>query len=285
MLQFLEVTPSAVEVVSKLDEIIHKLFELSLGAGKHILIASIVFIVGRFLVSLLNRLFNKMLERRKIEPAVKSFLRSAVNLLLTILLVVTVVSALGINTTSFAALLASAGVAVGMAFSGNLSNFAGGIIILIFKPYSVGDWIDAQGVQGTVKEIQIFHTLLLTADNKIIYVPNGSMSTGVITNYSQRDKRRVDWTISVDYGTNLAKVRSVLLTVIAKEARVLNEPAPFVAVKELAGSSVDFTVRVWTKTEDYWGVYHDVLSDIYTTFNAEGIDFPFPQQTIHMAKD
>ncbi len=285
MLAFLEVAPAAVEVVTKLDEIIRKLFELSLGAGKHIIIATLVFIVGRFLVGILNRLFNKMLERRKIDLTVKTFLRSLVNILLTVLLIITVVSALGINTTSFAALLASAGVAVGMALSGNLSNFAGGIIVLIFKPYAVGDWIETQDVQGTVKEIQIFHTLLTTADNKVIYVPNGSMSTSVITNYSKQDKRRVEWLIGVDYGSDIAKVRNTLLTILAKEARILAEPAPFVALKELADSSINFTVRVWAKKEDYWGVYHDVLSDIYTTFNAEGIDFPFPQQTIHIAKD
>ena len=223
------------------------------------------------------------MERRKIDATIQSFLRSFINILLTILLLISVVSALGVNTTSFAALLASAGVAVGMALSGNLQNLAGGLIILLFKPYKVGDYVDAQGVSGTVKEIQIFHTVLITPDNKIIYVPNGSLSSGSVTNYSLSQLRRVDWTVGVEYGTEIEKVRQTELDLIKKDGRILTEPAPFIALSALADSSVNITIRVWVKNEDYWGVFFDMNQNIYEVFNREGISFPFPQVTVHQA--
>ena len=194
--------------------------------------------------------------------------------------------ALGVQTASFAALLASAGVAIGMALSGNLSNFAGGLIILIFKPYKVGDFIEAQGLSGTVREIQIFHTVLTTTDNKVIYIPNGSLSSSAVVNYSYQEVRRVDWTFGVEYGTDYAKVKGVLEDILAKDERILQEPAaPFVAMSQLADSSVNYVVRVWVKSPDYWNVYYGITRTVYERFNAEGIGFPFPQLTIHQAKD
>ena len=213
---------------------------------------------------------------------------SLLNILLTVLLIISVIGALGVNTTSFAALLASAGVAVGMALSGNLQNFAGGIIILLFRPYRVGDWIEAQGVQGTVREIQIFHTIIATADNKLVYAPNGSMSTSVVVNYSREELRRVQWTVGIDYGEDVKRVRAVLLDYLNSLEQILKEPAdkaPFVGVDALADSSVNLTVRAWVKTEDYWTTYFDVQQGIYELFNREGINIPFPQQTVHLAKD
>lgn len=175
--------------VSKLMD---RLIDLSVGAGKHILLALVIFVVGRFLISLLNRLLGHALERRRVDPTIQSFLKSLVNILLIVLLIVSVIGALGISTTSFAALLASAGVAVGLALSGQLQNLAGGIIVLLFRPYKVGDWIEAQGVQGKVTAIQIFHTILVTNENKTIYIPNGVMSNGVITNHSQNKKQNAE---------------------------------------------------------------------------------------------
>ena len=206
--------------------------------------------------------------------------------LMMILLIVSVVGVLGVQTSSFAALLASAGVAVGMALSGNLSNFAGGLIILVFKPYKVGDFIEAQDVSGTVREIQIFHTVLVTTDNKVIYIPNGSMSSGVVINYSYQTVRRVEWTFGVEYGSDFAHVKRVLDEIIAKDGRILSEPAPpFIAMSQLADSSVNFVVRVWVKSGDYWDVFYDLNRIVYERFNAEGIGFPFPQLTVHQAKD
>lgn len=266
-----------------LEKVIQQIITFSVDAGKSILLAAVIFIAGRFLISVINRLVVQMMERRKIDATIQSFLRSFINILLTILLLISVVSALGVNTTSFAALLASAGVAIGMALSGNLQNLAGGLIILLFKPYKVGDYIDAQGVSGTVKEIQIFHTVLTTPDNNIIYVPNGSLSSGSVTNYSLSALRRVDWTIGVEYGTEIEKVRQTALDLIKKDSRILTDPAPFIALSALADSSVNITIRVWTKNEDYWGVFFDMNQNIYEVFNKEGIAFPFPQVTVHQA--
>ena len=267
------------------DKLLEKLLDLSITVGKHILAAAVVFFLGRIVVRFLNNLFAKMLSRRKIDVGVQSFLRSAVNILLTVLLVVSVIGALGISTTSFAALLASAGVAIGMALSGNLQNFAGGLIILLFKPYKVGDWIEAQGVQGRVTEIQIFHTILTMVDNKVVYIPNGSMSTAVVINYTRNETRRVEWTIGVDYGEDVERVRAAIRGVVDADARILADPAPFVAVGALADSSVNIVVRVWTRQEDYWAVFHETYQKIYAEFNRQGIDFPFPQQTVHVVRD
>ena len=281
MIQILQVAKDTTnvtkEVVSAIasghtDLIIEKLIDMCISAGKNILIAIIVYIVGRFLISLIQRVMGNMLSRRKVEISIQTFLKSLVSILLNVLLIVSVVGALGINTTSFAALLASAGVAIGMALSGNLQNFAGGLIILFFKPYKVGDWIEAQNVSGSVTAIQIMHTLVTTADNKVVYIPNGAMSSGVITNYSRLDTRRVEWIVGVDYGED-----------IDKDNRILKEPAPVIALHALDSSSVNVTIRAWVANGDYWNVYFEMNKNIYDEFNRQGIDFPFPQMTIHQA--
>ena len=293
----MNITLQAEEVVSKtsdmmkavtegnFDTMIKQLISLALDAGKSILLATLIYVVGKFIINLINNLFRQMLERRKVDETIKSFLKSFVNILLTILLVITVVSALGVNTTSFAALLASMGVAAGMALSGNLQNLAGGIVILLFKPFKVGDVIEAQGVSGSVKEIQIIHTVLLTPDNKEIYLPNGSLSSGNILNYSKMDNRRVDLTISVEYGTEVACVEDALKYITDKDNRILRDPKPFYAVSQLAESSVDFTLRVWVNGADYWNVYFDLNKTVYEEFNRRGIGFPFPQIQVHTSKD
>lgn len=273
------------EVTTNLDIILRKLFELGVTAGKHLLVAALVFVVGRLIIGIINKLVAKLLSRRHIDASVQSFLRSLVKIMLTVLLIISVIGALGINTTSFAALLASAGVAIGMALSGNLQNFAGGLVILLFKPYRVGDWIEVQGVQGKVQEIQIFHTLLLQADNKVVFIPNGSMSTAVVVNYTRTDTRRVEWTVGIDYGESVDKAKDVILNTIKADQRIQTDPEPAVLVSALADSSVNLTVRVWVKNDDYWPVFHDIYNQIYDQFNAAGISIPFPQQTVHIVKD
>lgn len=264
-----------------IKELIDKGIDLGVEAGKSIVIAVIIYFVGKALISLLNRMLRGVMERRKVDPAIQSFLGSLVNILLMILLVVSVVSALGVNTTSFAALLASAGVAVGMALSGNLQNLAGGIVILLFRPFRVGDYIEAQGTGGTVGEIQIFHTILTTPDNKKIYLPNGALSSGNITNYSKEPLRRVDFTVAVEYGEDIDKVRKALKDILDKDDRILQEPAPVIVLGALADSSVNMTVRVWVKSENYWDVFFRTNETIYNEFNRLGINFPYPQLTIH----
>lgn len=278
-------TPEIPKSLSQLDIVIQNLIDSGISAGKHIIAAVVIFIVGRFLIKLINRLVASILQRRHIEISVQTFLSSLVNIILTILLIITVIGALGVNTTSFAALIASTGVAIGMALSGNLQNFAGGLIILLFKPYRVGDFIDVCGVQGTVSAVQIFHTILLTPDNKAVYLPNGSTSSSTITNYSREDKRRIEWTFGIDYGEDVNRARTAILSVITADARILPDPAPFVAVGGLSDSSVDIIVRVWVPTEEYWNVYFDMHQRVYETFNEQKINFPYPQQTVHLVQD
>ena len=276
---------TAIDLSHGLEGILNSLMTQGAALGWTLIKAFLVFIVGRLLINLVNKLIKRVLLKRDIDPSVKTFVGSLVNVVLTILLIISVVGALGVQTTSFAALLASAGVAVGMALSGNLANFAGGLIVLLFRPFKVGDWIESQGVSGTVREIQIFHTILTTADNKVIYIPNGALSSGTVTNYSREDTRRVDWVIGVEYGENYDKVESTVRRIISEDSRILNTPEPFVALHALDASSVNVVIRVWVKSGDYWGVYFDMNKKIYSVFNEEGIDFPFPQLTVHQAKD
>ena len=267
------------------EQLLSKLLDWGIEVGKDLLGAIIIYIVGRFIIKQVGRLLSRILEKRKLEISVQTFLKSLLSILLNLILAFAIISKLGVETTSFAAILASAGVAIGMALSGNLSNFAGGLIILVFKPFKVGDYIDGQGASGTVKEIQIFHTILATVDNRIIYVPNGALSSNAITNYSKQDMRRAEWVFGVEYGEDYEKVKAVLERIIAADERILTTPVPFIGLGALSASSVDIKVRVWTKTENYWDVYFDMNKIVYDTFNKEGIGFPFPQLTVHQAKD
>ena len=275
---------SSSETSVQITNALEKLIDSGISLGERVLGALIIFIVGKFLVNWLNRLFARILEKRKVDPSIQSFLKSMVNILLLIMLILAVIGKLGIELTGFAALLASAGVAIGMALSGNLQNFAGGLIILLFRPYKVGDYIDAStAASGTVKEIQIFHTILITPDNTMVYVPNGAMSSGVITNYSNLDTRRIEWNFGVDYGEDFEKVEKILRNIIKADQRILTAPAPFIELGELAASSVNIKVRVWVKSSDYWDVFFYMNQTVYATFNKEGINFPFPQLTVHQA--
>ena len=270
---------------ARVELILKRLFEEGSQLGITLVKALIVFLVGRILINMLNKLVRRILARRQIDPSIRTFASSLVNVVLTILLIVSVVGALGVQTTSFAALLASAGVAIGMALSGNLSNFAGGLVILLFKPYKVGDYIEAQGSGGVVREIQIFHTVLTTPDNKAVYIPNGSLSSGMVTNFSREQTRRVDWVFGVEYGSNFEQVKQCLLRILEADDRILKDPQPFIVLGALADSSVNLTVRVWVKSADYWDVYFQTIETVYTTFNKEGIGFPFPQLTVHSVQD
>lgn len=290
MLNYLQAAQAAAQVsegtwIKDLrEDIVAPLVKWCIDAGGNILGALIIYIVGRILIALIKKMVTRILTKRKVDAGIHSFIMSLLNILLTVLLIVAIVGKLGVDTTSFAALLASAGVAIGMALSGNLQNFAGGLIVLLFRPFKVGDWIEAQGVSGSVREIQIFHTILQTADNKVIYVPNGALSSGTVVNYSREELRRVDWVFGVEYGSDYDHVAGVLNRLLAADKRILTEPAPFVALNALADSSVNVVVRAWVKSSDYWGVYFDMNKTVYEVFSQEGIEFPFPQVTIHQAK-
>ena len=235
---------------------LEKLVDFGMDAGKDIFVAILIYSVGRFIIKQISVLIAKVLEKRKIETSVQTFLKSLVKILLNMVLAFAIISKLGVETTSFAALLASAGVAVGMALSGNLSNFAGGLIILVFKPFKVGDYIDGPGVSGTIKEIQIFHTILSTLDNRMIYVPNGMLSGNAVINYSKQEMRRVEWVFGVEYGEDVQRVRTVLQRIIYADKRILDTPAPIIVLGSLSASSVDITVRVcyplWRRRLSSW---------------------------------
>ena len=266
------------------NDFIAKALNSGIELGGRILAALIIFIIGKFLINWANKLFATTLQKRNVDASIQSFLKSIVNITLLVMLFLAVIGKLGIELTSFAALLASVGVAVGMALSGNLSNFAGGVIILVFRPYKVGDYIEAStGASGTVTDIQIFHTVLTTPDNKIIFAPNGAMSSAVVTNYSRKETRRLDFTFGVEYGTDFQQARTILMEIINEDTRILKDPAPFVEVGALADSSVNITVRVWVNASDYWAVNFDMNKNVYATFNEKGISFPFPQLTVHQA--
>ncbi len=269
--------------VDRLQSSLDKAAEWGISIGGKILLAAIIYVVGRFLIQLLNKLVGRVLSRQRIDPGVQTFLRSLVNVTLTVLLLLTVVGTLGVNTTSFAALLASAGVAIGMALSGNLQNFAGGLVILFFKPYRVGDWIEAQDVQGEVKEIQIFHTVVTTADNRVVYMPNGGMSTAVVVNHSRNALRRYEVEVGIGYNVDVKRAMSVIEQTLKADSRILSAPAPYMFVSALADSSVNIKVRMWVKNEDYWPITYYTLGRIYDAFVANDIEVPFPQRVVHFA--
>ena len=265
-----------------LDVFVTKMIDLGLSVGSKILLAIVVFIVGRWIVRRLNKLLAKILEKRHVEASLSTFVKSLVNITLTLLLIIVVIGVLGIETSSFIALFASAGVAIGMALSGTLQNFAGGVMILLFKPFKVGDTIEAQGQTGTVREIQIFNTILATPDNKIIIIPNGGLSTGLMKNYSKEATRRVDWEFGIAYGDDYTKAKAVIARLLDADGRVLKDPAYFIALTSLGESSVNIVVRAWVNAGDYWGVYFDMNEKVYKTFAEENLNIPFPQLDVHL---
>lgn len=276
-----------VEEISKADfnELWSQLMSSALDLGLKILVALIIYWVGRSLINLLYKIVKKALKKRNVDPSVNSFLLSLVRVVMMFVLIITIIGVLGINTSSFVALFASAGVAVGMALSGTLQNFAGGVMILLFKPFKVGDWIDAAGVSGGVKEIQIFNTLLTTGDNKIIIVPNAKLSNDMVVNYSKGGTRRVDWTFTISYGDDYDKAKAVLTQFMSEDKRIKQDPAPFVALNNLADSAVEIVVRAWVDGGDYWDVYFGMNERVYKGFGKYGLSFPFPQMDVHITKE
>lgn len=267
------------------DVFLSKVIDLGTAFGSRIIGAIIILVAGRWIIRRLNRLITALLEKRHVEASLSSFIKSLTRITLNFLLIIILISKLGIETSSFIALFASAGVAIGMALSGTLQNFAGGVMILLFKPFKVGDVIEAQGQCGSVKEIQIFNTIISTPDNKIIIIPNGGLSTGITKNYSQEATRRVDWEFGIGYGDNYDKAKSVLEQLIADDQRILKDPAHFIALTSLGASSVNIVVRVWVNAPDYWGVFFDMNENVYKTFAKEGLNIPFPQMDVHLIQN
>jgi len=266
------------------DEVIILLKTTGLDFAINLATAIIIFVVGRIFVRLLTRGMRKVMEQRDVDKTLVSFVSNLVGMVLLIFVIIAAVNALGVQTTSFIAILGAAGLAIGLALQGSLSNFASGVLIVLFRPYKVGDWIEAAGISGSVEEVQILTTVLKTGDNKQVIVPNGQIMDSIITNYSANDRRRVDMTVGVSYDDNLDKVRKTLEELVSADDRILDDPACTIAVSELADSSVNFVLRPWTATADYWGVKFDLTEAIKKRFDEEGISFPFPQQDVHLYK-
>ena len=267
-----------------MNTIIPKLQELAVFYGIKIIIAVVIFIVGRWIAKALKNVIQKMMAKHNVETTIASFLCNMSYVVLMTIVIIAALNQFGIQTASLIAIVGAAGLAIGLALQGSLANFAAGFLMLVFRPFKTGDYIEGAGTQGTVEEIHIFTTQLKTPDNKTVIIPNAKLMGDNIINYSAKAKRRVDLVIGVSYSDNLQKVRQVLEDVLSKDNRVLKDPAPTIAVLELGDSSVNFAVRPWAKTDDYWNVYFDLTEDIKKRFDAESISIPFPQQDVHLYK-
>jgi len=266
------------EVSAISDQAMNYLIEF----GPNVVMALLTLFIGLWIIKLLGKGIERGMEAAKLEASLRKFLLSLSKIGLKILLFISVISMLGVEMTSFIALIGAAGLAVGLALQGSLGNFAGGVLILLFKPFKVGDFIDAQGYMGTVNAIQVFNTVLKTPDNKTIFIPNGNLSNGSLTNFSTENTRRVDWVFGIGYGDDLKKAKDILNELIKKDSRILNEPKSMVVVSELGDNSVNFTMRVWVNSSDYWGVFFDMQENVKLTFDAQGISIPFPQRDVHV---
>ncbi|MEA3243953.1 MAG: mechanosensitive ion channel [Pseudomonadota bacterium] len=274
-----EVIPTSVDQVSQLWTQVQDVVAVW---GLKVIAALAIFIIGRWIAMMVRRGVRSMMEKSGADPIIIGFVASIAYIGLLAFVVIAALGQLGIQTTSFIAILGAAGLAVGLALQGSLANFAAGFLMIIFRPFKVGDFIEGAGVAGVVEAIQIFTTTLKTGDNKTIIIPNAKLAGDNITNYSAKETRRVDMTVGVAYDADLSKVKNVLIDIIGKESRIHSDPAPQVAVAELADSSVNFVVRVWTNTADYWGVKFDITETIKNRFDEEGIGIPFPQHDIHI---
>lgn len=261
------------------------LTELATTYGIKIILSVVTLLIGLWIVGMVVKFMKSVLVRSEVDPSLQGFLTSLVNILLKVMVYITALSVLGIEMTSFVAILGAAGLAVGLALSGTLQNFAGGVMILFFKTFKVGDVIEAQGYTGSVKEIQIFATILTTPDNKTVIVPNGPLATGSLVNYSAQPTRRVDWTFGIAYGDSVDKAYEVLNALIAKDSRIKTDPAPFMALSALADSSVNIVVRVWVDSPDYWAVHFQMNEQVYKSFPEAGLSIPFPQRDVHIYQE
>jgi small conductance mechanosensitive channel len=270
---------------SKLPELLQdKGIDLGIDLGIKVATALAIFLLGKFVIRLLVGAISKMMSKQGVDKTLETFICNLVRTALMVVVVIAAIGALGVETTSFIAIFGAAGLAVGLALQGSLSNFASGVLIVLFRPYRVGDFVEAAGIAGSVEQVQILTTILKTGDNKQIIVPNSQIMDSIITNYSANDTRRVDMVVGVSYEDDLDKVRKTIEELLAADERVLDEPAPLIAVSELADSSVNFVVRPWVKSGDYWGVKFEMTEAIKKRFDKEGISFPYPQQDVHVYK-
>ncbi|SDS75428.1 small conductance mechanosensitive channel [Halopseudomonas xinjiangensis] len=273
------------DVIIQLEELQEAWLPLVLQYGSQALLALITLLVGWWVIGRITSAAQMLLERRTVDRTLHGFIGALIGVGLKVLLIVSVAGMIGVETTSFIALIGAAGLAVGLALQGSLANFAGGMLILMLRPFRAGEYIEAQGVAGTVDSIQIFHTVLKTPDNKTIIVPNGSLSNGNVINYSRQPTRRVDLNIGIDYGDSIKQAREILLALAHADERVLKDPEPVVWLVALGDNSVNLSLRMWAKTDDYWSIYWSVIELAKERFDEEGITIPFPQRTVHVVAE
>lgn len=264
------------------NDIVALLVEWGLEIAAKIAIALAIYFIGRWLIGRLIKVVNKVCEKRDVEISLQQFFNNMIKVVLYICLVLTIIGILGIDTTSLIAMFASASLAIGMALSGTMQNFAGGVMILLLRPYRIGDYVEAQGQAGTIKEISLFNTIITTVDNKVIYIPNSTISNGIINNYSQEPMRRVDWNITISYGDDVEVARRVLMQLMNEDKRIKQEPAPVVYLISLGADSVNLSARAWVDSANYWGVFFDMNERIYNELPKHDLHFPFPQISVHM---
>jgi small conductance mechanosensitive channel len=262
------------------EELLDKVLHYAEIYGMNLLTAIITLLVGLYVIKVIRRTLDGLLTRRNIDASLKPFLVGILDAALKVVLVIAVVGMVGVQTSSFLALLGAAGIAIGMALSGTLQNFAGGVVLLILKPFKAGDFIETQGFTGRVSEVRIFNTVLKTTDNKTVIIPNGALSNGSLINYTMEQNRRVDFTVGISYDSDMDKAMDLIKELIEKNELIHKEPEPFVNVMNLGDSSVDIVVRVWTKTEDFWNVYFYLPQNIKKSFDANGIEIPFPHRQV-----
>ncbi|MEZ4810451.1 MAG: mechanosensitive ion channel [Allomuricauda sp.] len=263
------------------QEYIDKAVDWTVGVLPNLVLATVIFVVGLWVIRFINKLVRRFFAKKDYDETLESFLQSFISVALKVLLFVLVVTQLGVKTSSLVAMIGAAGLAIGLALQGSLANFAGGVLILIFKPFKVGDWISAQGVDGTVKEISIFNTKLTTFGNQVAIIPNGHLSNGNIVNYNMEDIRRDKFDVGIGYGSNIKQAKDILLQICAESPNILMEPAPEVYVGDLGDSSVNLTLRFWAKNEVFWPAHFYVVEESKLRFDEAGIEIPFPQRVVH----
>lgn len=299
-MHFLQVDPAAVENVNNLqtkvsdtlntmsnmetNELIEFISKGAVNFVVDVIVCVLIYLIGKWIVKKLDSILERSFTKRNVELSIAKFARSLIRSVLYIIIIYAIVGRLGVDTSSFLAIFASVGVGVGMALSGTLQNFAGGVMVLLNRPFRIGDYICTQGVEGTVKEIKLFNTTINTVDNKLIIVPNGGIIGNIINNYSAEEARRVDWSVSISYGDDYQAAKATIEELLAADSRIKRDPAPFIALSELSDSAVKITVRAWVSAADYWGVFFEMNEKIYTTLPTKGIHFPYPHVTVTVEK-
>ena len=267
-----------------MEKYLDKIVEILIAYAPKVIGAIITLVIGLWVIKIIVKQIRKTFEKRNVDPSLIPFLSTIISILLKVLLFISVIGMVGVEATSFVAIIAAAGLAIGLSLQGTLQNFAGGVVLIMLRPFKKGDVIDAKGYLGVVHETQMFYTIIHTFDNKVVYIPNGPLANSDMTNLSQKEDRRNEWKFGIGYGDDVAKAKEILRRLIDEDERIFKDPEPFLALHSLGDSSVNIVVRTWSKASDLWPVFFDMNEKVYNEFAKEGINIPFPQMDVHMHK-